>query len=287
MAIQLIADSCCDTTPELKKRLGIRKAPLKVKVGERLFVDDDAIRVPELLAAMKAEKAGASSACPSPEEFAAFMREAEECVVITLSAKLSGSYNAARVARDMVMEDFPEKKIHIFDSKSAAAGELLLALYLKARIDAGDDFETLVQKGEAHIRRTHTLFVLEDLSNFVKSGRLNKVSGVVASILSLCPVMGDDGNGEIRMVSKARGNRNALSKMIDLIAQETADVPGRTVRLVMTYCNCPERAVKLRSDLLERCPAIREVIMSPTGGLSTMYAGDGGIVIAYGADKAE
>ena len=74
---------------------------------------------------------------------------------------------------------------------------------------------------------------------------------------------------------------------IDLIAQETADVPGRTVRLVMTYCNCPERAVKLRSDLLERCPAIREVIMSPTGGLSTMYAGDGGIVIAYGADKAE
>ena len=185
MAIQLIADSCCDTTPELKKRLGIRKAPLKVKVGERLFVDDDAIRVPELLAAMKAEKAGASSACPSPEEFAAFMREAEECVVITLSAKRSGSYNAARVARDMVMEDFPEKKIHIFDSKSAAAGELLLALYLKACIDAGDDFETLVQKGEAHIRRTHTLFVLEDLSNFVKSGRLNKVSGVVASILSL------------------------------------------------------------------------------------------------------
>ena len=281
MVIQLIADSCCDTTPELKKRLAIRKAPLKVRVGERLFVDDDDIRVPELLAAMKAEKAGASSACPSPEEFAAFMREAEACVAVTLSAKLSGSYNAARVAMDMVKEDFPEKKIHVFDSKSAAAGELLLALYLKDCMDAGDSFDTLVQKGEEHIQRTHTLFVLEDLSNFVKSGRLNKVSGVVASILSLCPVMGDDGNGEVRMVSKARGNRNALNKMIELVAQETAGVPGRTIRLVRTYCNCPERAIRLRGELLERCPAIREVILSPTGGLSTMYAGDGGIVIAY------
>ena len=148
-----------------------------------------------------------------------------------------------------------QKQIHILDSESASAGELRLALYLKELIDAGEDFDTVVEKSTRFMESMRTLFVLEDLGNLVKNGRLNKVSGIVASVLSLCPIMSDDGHGEIRMAAKARGMKQALMKLTSLIAQETAGAAPRSLTLTMAYCNCPERAGLLRGGILESCPA--------------------------------
>ena len=282
MSIQLIADSCCDTTPELQQKLGLVKAPLKINIaGGRTYIDDGSVDIPSLIADMKASKAATSSACPSPEEFAEWMRPCDECFVITLSSKLGGSYTAARVALDMVLEPNPEKKIHVFDSKSAAAGELQIALFLRERIDAGDSFEEIIPQAEAYIAGMRTLFVLEDLGNFVKNGRLNKVTGIVASILSLCPIMSDDGHGEVKMAAKARGVRNALARLVDLVAEQTADRAKKSLTLVLAYCNCPERAAELKKSFLNKCAALREVLLVPTGALSTVYANDGGVIVAF------
>ena len=112
MGIHLIVDSCCDHTPELKKTLGLDVAPLKIQTAEgRQYVDNGEMDIRELLADMKASKLPPTSACPSPEEYARYMRQYDECLVITLSSKLSGSYNAARNAMEMVREEFPEKRI--------------------------------------------------------------------------------------------------------------------------------------------------------------------------------
>lgn len=282
MGIHLIVDSCCDHTPELKKKLGLHVAPLKIQVaGGRQYIDNGEIEVKDLLADMAASKQPASSACPSPEEYARYMRQYDECLVVTLSSKLSGSYNAARNAMEIVREEYPEKRIYIFDSKSASAGELRIALYIKELIDAGKSFDTIVLMTERLISEMRTLFVLEDLSNMVKNGRLNKVSGILASVLSLCPILGDDGKGEIRMVSKARGNKMALNKMVELLKEYTASIAPRSLLMVLAYCNCPTRAEGLKRVILEHCAAFREIITVPTGGLSTMYASNGGIILAY------
>ena len=70
-------------------------------------------------------------------------------------------------------------------------------------------------------------------------------------------------------------------KLTSLIAQETAGAAPRSLTLTMAYCNCPERAGLLRGGILESCPAVGRVIIVPTGGVSTVYANDGGIVLAY------
>lgn len=282
MKIQIIADSCCDTTEDLRREIGMDFAPLKVQVaGGPQYTDTPAMDIRRFLKEMKSSKQSAGSACPSIEEYAEHMRKYEQSVVITLSDKLSGSYNSARVARELVMEESPEKKIHIFDSESASAGELRLALYIKELIDAGESIETVVEKGTAFVAQMRTLFVLEDLGNLIKNGRLNKVSGLVASVLSLCPIMSDDGHGDIKMLSKARGMRQALSKLVGEIREETALRLPKSLTLVMAYCNCPERAAVLKADILENCPAVGRVIVVPTGGVSTVYANDGGIVVAF------
>ena len=281
MSIKLIIDSCCDTTPELREKLGAVVAPLKINVGDKTYTDDGSIDVRGLLAEMKASRQAAGSACPSPTEYMELMSDADECFVVTLSDKLSGSYNAARVARSMVLESQPDKKIYVFDSKSASAGELRLALFLRERIDAGDRFEEIVLKAEEFIEQQRTLFVLEDLGNLVKNGRLNKVTGLVASILAMCPIMSDDGNGEIKMAQKVRGLKNALQKLADMIVEQTAGRAKKTVTMVIAYCNCPERAGTLKLELLAKCAALRDIVLVPTGGLSTVYANNGGIVLAF------
>lgn len=281
MSIHLIADSCCDLTPELQQTLNMDFAALKIRIDNSVYVDDGSINIPHLLDEMTSHKEAASSACPSPEDYAQYMRQYDECMVITLSSKLSGSYNAARIARDLVLEEFPNKKIHVFDSLSASAGELRIALFVKSLIDSGENFEAIVMKTTHRINKMRTMFVLEDLGNLVKNGRLNKVTGIVASILSLCPIMSDDGNGEVKMAAKARGMNNALFKMVDMIAESTAGSVKRSITLVLTYCNCPERAGMVKKNILERCQAIKDVIMAPTGGLSTVYANNGGIIVAY------
>ena len=86
MSIQIIIDSCCDVTPALRRALRFEVASLTVRVGQQSFRDDETLAVPALLQAMKACKDPATSACPSPEEYASLMRKADQSVVVTLSS---------------------------------------------------------------------------------------------------------------------------------------------------------------------------------------------------------
>lgn len=281
MKIRLIVDSCCDTTPELHELVQPLTAPLSVEVvGEAVYVDDRTVDIPALLEHMRAAPNGMRSACPSPEAYASLMRQCEACFVITLSSRLSGSYNAACVGRDMVLEEFPDKKIMVLDSESASAGEVQIMLYVHERIEEGLSFEQIVPLAQEYIRKLRTLFVLEDLGNLFRNGRLQKIAGAVASKIKLCPIMSDDGQGNIKLVSPSLGMRHALHKLVDLVVQHTQSLKNRSVRLVLCFCNCKERAEKLKESFLRKCPAIREIILVPVGALSAMYANDGGVIIA-------
>ena len=280
MSIQIIIDSCCDVTPALRRAMRFEVASLTVRVGEQSFRDDETLSVPALLQAMKACKDSATSACPSPEEYASLMRRADQSVVVTLSSKLSGSYNAAMVARDMVLEEFPEKRIHVFDSESASAGELRVALLLRQYIDGGMEFDEIVEKTTQFIAGMKTFFVLEDLSNLVKNGRISKVAGLMGTMLSIRPIMGENGHGEIIQLDKVRGTQTAMRRLVEIVAAHTSQFPQNTLTLVLSYCNCPQRAAELKEKLLAASAALREVILVPTCGISTLYAYDGGVVLA-------
>lgn len=281
MKVQIIVDSCCDVTDALRNVLGLSLASLKITVGEHFYVDDGTIDTVGLVADMKECRTAPTTACPAPEEYASLMGAADVSYVVTLSSKLSGSYNAACVGRDLALENDPAKKIHVFDSESASAGETRIALLLRDLIDGGMGFEAVVEKVSAFIAGMKTHFVLEDLGNLVKNGRISRTAGFVGTMLNVRPIMGENGHGEIIPLEKVRGTANAMRRLVELVAEETAHLPAASKLLVLSYCNCQERAVQLKKSFLEKCTAFKDVIMVPTGGLSTVYANDGGIVIAF------
>ena len=280
--ITILADSCCDLSPELLKKTQAKIAPLTITIDDTHYVDDGTVDIPPYLAAMKASKNPVRSACPSPDLYAEDIKAADDdCFIITLSSKLSGSHNAAVLGVQLAEEDMPEKKVHVFDSESASAGETYLALMIHDLIAAGKSFEQIVETVEEKIRSMHTLFVLDSLDNLVKNGRISKTVALLANVLSIRLLMSDDGHGAIKNISKARGIKGALGQMVETCRKHTEGLAAASQRLVISYCNCPERARQVRDMIREKCPAIGEIILTPTSALSSMYANDGGIVIAY------
>lgn len=280
--MMILADSCCDLSPELLKKTQARVAPLTITIDDTHYVDDGTVDIPPYLAAMKASKNPVRSACPSPDLYAEDIKAADDdCFIITLSAKLSGSHNAAMLGVQLAEEDMPEKKVHVFDSESASAGETYLALMIHDLIAAGKSFEQIVETVEEKIRSMHTLFVLDSLDNLVKNGRISKTVALLANVLSIRLLMSDDGHGSIKNISKARGIKGALTQMVETCRKHTEGLAAASQRLVISYCNCPERARQVRDMIREKCPAIGEIVMTPTSALSSMYANDGGVVIAY------
>lgn len=278
MSFHIVADSCCELTADMKKRGNIEIAPLTLEVGGESILDDETFDQKYFLKRVAECPEYPKSACPSPDYFRkSFLNGAERCYAVTLSAQLSGSYNSAVLGANLAQEENEDLKIHVFNSRSASIGETLIVKKIVECEEAGMSFERVVETVELYISTQHTYFVLENLETLRKNGRLSKTKALVASALKIKPVMGATSEGDIVQLDQARGINKALMKMVDAIVNDAQHVENKT--LAISHCNCPERAEMVKEALLERL-AVQDVFVLDTQGVSSMYANDGGIIIA-------
>lgn len=277
MKYKIIVDSCGELTPEMKQDERFASAALTLEVGADTIVDDDSFDQADFLRKVAAYPECPKSACPSPEAYQrGFEADAEHLYAVTLSAELSGSYNSAELGKSLTLEEHPDKKIHVFNSKSASVGETLIALKIRECEEAGMEFEQVVETVDAYIESQHTYFVLENLETLRKNGRLSRAKALVASALKIKPVMGATPEGTICQLDQARGINKALVKMVDYVKEGENNSSDKV--LAISHCNCPERAQMVKEALLERMQ-VKDVIILDTAGVSSMYANDGGIIV--------
>ena len=220
MKYKIIVDSCGELTPEMKQDERFASAALTLEVGADTIVDDDSFDQADFLRKVAAYPECPKSACPSPEVYQrGFEADAEHLYAVTLSAELSGSYNSAELGKSLTLEEHPDKKIHVFNSKSASIGETLIALKIQECEEAGMEFEQVVETVDAYIESQHTYFVLENLETLRKNGRLSRVKALVASALKIKPVMGATPEGTICQLDQTRGINKALVKMVDYVKE--------------------------------------------------------------------
>jgi len=278
MSFHIVADSCCELTADMKKRGNIEIAPLTLEVGGESILDDETFDQKYFLKRVAECPECPKSACPSPDYFRkSFLNGAERCYAVTLSAQLSGSYNSAVLGANLAQEENEDLKIHVFNSRSASIGETLIVKKIVECEEAGMSFERVVETVELYISTQNTYFVLENLETLRKNGRLSKTKALVASALKIKPVMGATSEGDIVQLDQARGINKALMKMVDAVVNDAQHVETKT--LAVSHCNCPERAEMVKEALLERL-AVQDVFVLDTQGVSSMYANDGGIIIA-------
>lgn len=277
MNFKVVIDSCGELTPDMKADERICTAPLTLEVGDEVFRDDETFSQSVFLEKTAAYPKAPKSACPSPELYLeVFESEADHYYAVTLSAQLSGSYNSAMLGRTMALENHPEKKIHVFNSRSASVGETLIAKKILECENANMTFEEVVEQVEAYIESQCTYFVLENLETLRKNGRLSNMKALAASALKIKPICASTAEGEICQLSQARGINKALAKMVDLIIERTKDPEQRI--LAISHCNCPERAQLILDSIKEKI-RIKDSFILDTAGVSTMYANDGGVIV--------
>lgn len=278
MSYLILCDSCTDFTDAMEKDPHFVRIPLTLHIGEEDIIDDETFDQASFLKKVAEYPDASKSSCPSPEKFMDYFEKADEIYIVTLSSHLSGSFNSAELAKSMYLEKHPDKKIHVFDSKSASAGQSLIALEIQKRAINGLPFEQIVNEVTDFLNTMGTKFVLETLEVLRKNGRLSKVTAMLVNALNIKLVMTSDGNGEIAKTSQARGMKKAIQKMAEAIKEDAVDPENRT--LFISYCNNKERAEFVKDAILSVLP-FKDVLIAPTGGVSSLYAADGGIVVCY------
>lgn len=276
MSYKIVIDSCGELPENLKKDARFESVPLTIMVGEDTIIDDETFNQKEFLKKVADCAECAKTACPSPEKYMeAYQTEANDIFVITLSAKLSGSYNSACLGKHLYEEQYGEKNIHIIDSESASVGESQIALKIVELYEEGKTFEEIRTLAEKYRDEMNTYFILDNLETLRKNGRLTGVKSFVAATLSIKPVMGAE-KGEIIQLGQAMGIKKAMQKMADMIIKEAVDMKSK--RLMISHCNCAERAEAMKKLLTDR-GEYRDIVILDMAGLSTTYANDGGIIV--------
>ncbi|RCW52476.1 DegV family protein [Halanaerobium sp. ST460_2HS_T2] len=278
MNFKIIVDSCCDLTDEIRNKFDISTAPLSIDIGDKHFVDDENLDREALLAEMRNHNQAPKTASPGPGRFLDLYKKYENIFVVTLSKELSATYQNAVLAKNMLVEESENKFIKVFNSFSASVGETMIAYKLGELIESGLKKGEIIEKTEEYIAGMQTLFVLDSLDNLIKAGRMGKLKGKIASFFNIKPVLGATPEGTITLVDKARGSKRAIRKLVDKIGEKGEKLEEKV--LGIAHCNALEKAEYIKKQAAQKYN-FRKIIILETAGISTVYANEGGIVIAF------
>lgn len=276
MKFRIIGDSCCDFTKEDLAKEYFVSVPLTLTVGDVDIIDDENFNQEYFLKLMSDCETCPKSACPSPDAYIDKFQDADDIYIVTLSSKLSGSFNSALVARQIYLENHPNVNIHVFDSKSAAAGEHLICEKIEECALAGMDYKDVITTVDEYIKGMRTIFVLDDLEVMRKNGRMSKVKSIAANILNIKPVLYAV-DGEIRQLDQARGMNKALNKLLWHIEKEGYD---KTRKVIISQCNSRERCMNIKKILMDKFD-FKNVEILNGKGVTTMYENSGGVVVSF------
>lgn len=245
-------------------------APFKIRVGEREYVDLPTLNTRHMLQAMTDYNGASTTACPSPEEWAEYFLLADNVFAFTISSNLSGSYNAAIAAREMVLEEHPEKNIFVLDTLSCSGALAGAAELANKLIGENQTFEDICFALQKFAESTHILFALASFDNLAKNGRVNRVVGFIAGRLNMRVLGRRTSDGRIDFYFKTRGETRVLAKILEQMVEDGYD---GVHPVLISECGNQTAAQLLHHGIEAKwpgrtgahCPLLRSVQLLRTG----------------------
>lgn len=275
---RIVADSASDVFH--LKGVDYASVPLKIITNENEFVDNKALDVEHMIKYLSEYKGRSSTACPAPMEWYEAFGDSKYVFCVTLTSKLSGSYNAACLAKTDYEENYPDRKVFVIDSLSAGPEERLIIEKLQELITAEKTFEEISEEITNYTKRTSLYFVLESLTNFANNGRVDPSVAKIASMLGI-RIVGKANEGELKPLVKCCGEKKALSAIIERI--ENTGYKGGKVRIA--YCMNEDAARKIAVELRKKYEN-SDIKIYHTAGLCSFYAEKGGLLVGFEKSEA-
>ena len=277
MKWRIIADSSCDIfdLDHKPQNLYFSTVPFVITVDDKDFVDNEDLDVRELVAAMASSKKSFTS-CPSPAEWIREFGEEGDVFAVTISANLSGSYNSACTAKEMILENDPDRKIEILNSRGTGPSLNMIIYKLRELISRGLTYEEVKQEIHKYMEDHKLIFALSSYHNLVNNGRMPKIAGIVLGHLGLWGVGIASEEGTIKMKKIAKGGKRTLQVIMNDLKERVADKGC----VVISHCENDEFAGNLK-NAVEKAYTDMEVRIMRTRGLCSYYAERGGIIVGF------
>ena len=278
MIWHLVSDTACDlyTLDGGEGIFDFTTIPFSIRIGGREFIDDENMPIDEMLTANENQSEMAQTACPSPEDWCRACSAPGPAVAFTISSALSGSYNSACTARNMIREQDPDKQIAVIDSKATGPEEAMLVWRARDLILAGKPFEEVEKDLQRTADRIHTSFALASYHNLIKAGRVSRLIGFIAGHLGFWGIGTGDEKGEIAIRGKARGTKS----MIRFLTEEIGKIGLAGRQILISHCRNEKDANALKASLEAAHPGV-EVLIQAARGLDSFYAERNGLIVGY------
>ena len=271
---KIVADSSANLL--MLPHTAFASAPLKIFTAQREFVDDSNLNVEEMVEFFDNYSGKSKTSCPNPGDWLEAFADADDVFCVTITSGLSGSYNAACVAKEMYEAENSGKRVFVIDSLSAGPELVLIIEKLQELIAAGCIYEDICEKIGQYAKKTDLLFALASLQNFAANGRVPMAVAKVAGILGIRVVGKASEQGTLQPLDKCRGEAKALKKLVEHMTASGF----RQGKVRIAHCANPAAADTLMEMIQASFPGV-DVNISKCLGLCSYYAEKGGLLVGY------
>lgn len=282
MAFRIITDSASDLPKYLIEEFDIHVIPTPVVIDEKDYFDGETIFPSDFYSFMRTTDKDIKTYHINMEmfmnHFRPFAENGDEVLYLCFSTGIAGTFNSANLAKDEILEEYPDFKITIIDTKCASMGFGLAVYKLMVMQRNGADGKTLIEAARHFTEHMEHLVTVETLEYLYKGGRLSRLSYVVGGGLNIKPIIDVDENGSLRAFSKVRGRKKAIARILDLMEERGQDLENQTVAIV--HGDCLDEAERL-SDTIKKRFGVKDVIISYVGCAIGAHTGPGIIAVVF------
>lgn len=271
--LKIVADSACDILA--LQGVPFAFAPMKIITAEKEFVDDAALDVADMASYFLHYKGKSQTSCPNATDWLEAFGGADDIICVTITSGLSGSYNAACMAKQMYESEHEGKRVFVLDSLSAGPEMTLVVKKLCEYVQNGLEYEEICKRITEYLSHTGLYFMLKSLRNFANNGRVSPAVAKIAGIMGICIVGKASDQGTLEPTDKCRGEIRSIDTLVSNL-QKNGLAHGK---VHIAHCNNPEAAEKIRARILACCDA--QVEIGKLRGLCSFYAEHGGVLVGY------
>jgi DegV family protein with EDD domain len=283
----IFSDSGCDLPEEVIKQYKLGIVKLALKIDDNVYGEDsDTVPIKEFYDKMRAGSLTSTSQA-TPEQFVnAFdktLAEGKDVLYIAFSSGLSGTYNSSMIARETLLEKYPERKVIVVDSLAASMGQGLFVYFAACLKEEGNTIEEVAEWCEKNKLNIGHMFTVDDLVYLYRGGRVSRATQIAGSILGIKPVLHVDDEGHLIAVGKVRGRKQALTALVDGMAERIGN-HTENITVGISHGDCYDD-LKFVMDLVSKKYKVKKFITSYVGTIIGAHSGPGTVALFFYADK--
>ena len=274
MTFKILTDSTADLPESWTQEHDVQVLGLTIQLDGQTYetVGPDKLTSEQLLAKMESGSKPTTSQInvgQFEDVFRQYAQEGTAVLYVAFASALSGTYQSAVMAREIVLEDYPEAIITILDSKAASMGEGLLVMKAVEARAAGQSLEQTADLLQSLVPRVKTYFLVDDLNHLMRGGRISKAAALMGSLVNIKPIIAVTADGSLDSVAKVRGKKKAQAEVVRMTLEAISEP-----LVVIAYAGEKEVAENVKEQLLAS-GQVTEVLILPLGPVISTHTGPG------------